>query len=167
MRGFQIVQLEIDMAGEYSFWVNIRFIVPPGEEKSFGILGEKYLAQIKSDCGLDYYSVYPNSLEDELHETGDGKTSRWISEYATEYELGLVKNVEVEGADKIYIEDDVYIYEEFISDSIVTRAVVLQLAIMKEEMYNNPDDIEAGCFRSGDSFHDFLGLLETLDRFWD
>jgi hypothetical protein len=58
------------------------------------------------------------------------------------------------------------------SDCLVTRACVLQLAEMQDEMerghcrYGDFPD-QAGAFRSGSTEDDFVGLLQTLYRFWD
>lgn len=89
------------------------------------------------------------------------------------FDLGLIKIVDVEGADLIQdLGEDRYRYSQHLQDCSVVCAAIEQLDKVKRSLETgvyehgfNPR--YSGDVRIEDIYHEFIGLLETLDRFWD
>ena len=81
------------------------------------------------------------------------------------FDTGLMKRGLILGLDKLTRDGDVYSYKEYVANCYITRACLVQLAEMKDHIDTHGDS-EAG-FRSGEAIEDLVGILETLDRFWD
>lgn len=141
----------------------------------FGSLG----AYTKAVCVPDIAALeeYEREVEAsgkpplEVVENGDGDVIRWTRE--SPYKKGLLKLVHIEGRKKIdKLGDGLYHYKEYLKDCKIVWACIDQLYEMKYQIENEiciygdfPE--QAGAFRSGDPYNDFIGVLETLDRFWD
>lgn len=89
------------------------------------------------------------------------------------YELGLERIVDIRGADVVKVlENNRYMYDTYAAKCGIVDACIQQLHEMKDQIergYCKFGDYpaQAGAFRSGCAYHDFIGVLETLDRFWD
>lgn len=89
------------------------------------------------------------------------------------YELGLEKIIDIRGADVIKVlGDNRYAYDTYATKCAIVDACIQQLHEMKDQIergYCKYGDYpaQAGAFRSGCAYHDFIGVLQTLDRFWD
>lgn len=144
------------------------------KDAHFGMLGKYFNALVMFDK-QKYEEHYENLASDDMYfEKIEGsELSEMKFKSKSPYELGYCKNMECQGMDCIQeLGDGKYRYHQFISSNYITEACVKQLLEMKEHQeslycrYGDyPDQI--GAFRSGDPFHDFIGVLETLDRFWD
>ena len=144
------------------------------KEVHFGMLGKYFNAIVMFDK-QKYEEHYDNLPADDMYfEDIDGSEHKLLKfKSQSPYELGYCKNMECQGADCIQeLGDGKYRYHQFISSNYITQACINQLEEMKWHIDNNfcrygnyPDQI--GAFRSGVPFHDFVGILETLDRFWD
>jgi hypothetical protein len=155
------------------FEITIEFL---NDEKEihFGMLGKYFNALVMFDK-KKYEEHYDNLPEDDMYfEKIEGsELSEMKFKSKSPYELGYCKNMECQGVDCIQeLGDGKYRYHQFISSNYITNACVNQIEEMKWHIDNNfcrygnyPD--QNGAFRSGDAFHDFIGILETLDRFWD
>jgi hypothetical protein len=140
----------------------------------FGMLGKYFNALVMFDK-QKYEEHYDNMPNDDMYfEKIEGSELSQIKfKSKSPYELGYCKNMECQGTDCIQeLGDGKYRYHQLISSNYITNACVNQLEEMKWHIDNNfcrygdyPGQI--GAFRSGDAFHDFIGILETLDRFWD
>jgi hypothetical protein len=140
----------------------------------FGILGKYFNALVMLDK-QKYEEHYENLAADDMYfEDIDGSENKVVKfKSQSPYELGYCKNMECQGMDCIQeLGDGKYRYHQFISSNYITNACINQLEEMKWHIDNNfcrygnhPDQV--GAFRSGMPFHDFIGILETLDRFWD
>jgi len=144
------------------------------KEVYFGILGKYFNALVMLDK-QKYEEHYENLASDDMYfEKIEGtELSEMKFKSESPYELGYCKNMECQGADCIQeIGDNKYKYSQFISSNYITEGAVKQLIEMKEHQekdycrYGNYPE-QVGAFRSGDPFCDFIGILETLDRFWD
>ena len=146
----------------------------PAEDPYFGMLGQYFKAIVLLDREK-YEQHYSHFDKDDMSfEDIPGSEFKTLkSKSANPYELGYCKAMECVGADTINsLGDNKYKYTQFISSNFITEAAVKQLEEMKNDIDNNrcrygdfPDQV--GAFRSGDPFGDFIGILETLDRFWD
>jgi hypothetical protein len=156
------------------FMIEINFSCSEEQERSFGTLGKYHKATHVTDIQKfeDHYNDNSNfEYETEQIEGTEFSHLKWKKPSA--YDLGLVKIVDVEGLDKINKQEDgTFTYKEFVTDCYITTAAVKQLFEMKQHMDTGfcrwgdyPEQV--GAFRSGDPFSDFIGILETLDRFWD
>ena len=105
-------------------------------------------------------------------EPRDDGTSEMIRKIPSSFDLGLQKFVDIRGADKIKeVSYQNYKYTEYISKCMIVKACIQQLHEMKDQIENGfckwgdyPN--QAGAFRSGEPYHDFIGAIETIDRFW-
>ena len=146
----------------------------PAEDPYFGMLGQYFKAIVLLDREK-YEQHYAHFDKDDMFsEDIPGSEFKTLkSKLANPYELGYCKAMECVGADTINsLGDNKFKYTQFISSNFITEAAVKQLEEMKNDIDNNhcrygdfPDQV--GAFRSGDPFGDFIGILETLDRFWD
>lgn len=144
------------------------------KEPHFGMLGEYFRAIVMFDK-QKYEDHYNNLPADDMYfeEIEGSEFSQMKFKSKSPYDLGYCKNMECQGRDCIQnLGDNKYRYHQFISSNLITEACVNQLQEMKWHIDNNycrygnyPD--QNGAFRSGDPFHDFIGILETIDRFWD
>lgn len=89
------------------------------------------------------------------------------------FDLGLEKIVDIRALDVVeYLSENTFQYKQYISKCAITKACIEQLHRMKQEietgycMWGDYPD-QAGAFRSGSPYDDFIATLETLDRFWD
>jgi len=140
----------------------------------FGMLGKYFNALVMFDK-QKYEEHYDNLPADDMYleKLPDSEFSQMKFKSKSPYELGYCKNMECQGTDCIQeLGDGKYQYHQLISSNYITEACVKQLFEMKKHQEKDfcrygdyPDQI--GAFRSGDAFHDFIGILETLDRFWD
>ena len=80
------------------------------------------------------------------------------------FETGLAKRVDVLGLDKLTKEGSTYTYEEYVSNNYITRAVLVQLAEMKNKIDSGEKHVT---FRSGDVLDDILRAIEIIDSLWD
>lgn len=140
----------------------------------FGMLSKYFNALVMFDKNK-YEEHYDNLPADDMYfeKIPDSELSQIKFKSKSPYELGYCKNMECQGADCIQeLGDGKYRYNQLISSNYITEACVKQLFEMKEHQEKDycrygdyPEQI--GAFRSGVPFHDFIGILETLDRFWD
>ena len=155
------------------FEITIEFL---NDEKEihFGMLGKYFNALVMLDK-QKYEQHYDNLATDDMYfEKIEGtELSEMKFKSKSPYDLGYCKNMECQGMDCIQeLGDGKYRYHQFISSNYITEGAVNQLEEMKWHIDNKfcrygnfPEQV--GAFRSGDPFHDFVGILETLDRFWD
>jgi hypothetical protein len=144
------------------------------KEKHFGMLGKYFGAFVLFDK-QKYEDYYNNLPEDDMYfeDIPGTELSEMKFKSKSPQQLGYCKVMDCKGADCIEeIGDGKYRYHQFISLNYITQAAVNQLEEMKWHIDNDfcrygkyPE--QNGAFRSGDPFHDFVGILETLDRFWD
>lgn len=155
------------------FELSIEFI-NTDKDTHFGMLGKYFYALVMFD--KQKYEDHYNNLEKNdmyFQKIPDSEISEMKFKSQSPYELGYCKTMECSGNDCIQeLGDNKYKYSQFLSSNYITEACVKQLLEMKEHQDTNycrygdyPDQV--GAFRSGDPFHDFIGILETLDRFWD
>lgn len=180
---FKIHKVEVTSCNSYHNQGTLKVLVEfsvtgmDSDQGDFGMLGRRFGALVNHAPDLDYYGSYPNDFLKELISMEGKKGSVWQPEFASPYELGIMEYVMVNGTEKIQKDENHpedpnrYFYIEYVVDCLVTRAAIWQLGEMQYEMEtghckfgNYPNQV--GCFRSSNAFHDFLGLLETLDRFW-
>jgi hypothetical protein len=157
----------------FFFKITVEFEAP-AEEVYFGMLGKYFKALALLDREK-YEQHYAHFDKDDIYfEDIPGSENKILKrKSASPYELGYCKAMECLGADALNsLGDNKYKYTQFISSNFITEAAVKQLEEMKNDIDNShcrygdfPDQV--GAFRSGDPFGDFIGILETLDRFWD
>jgi len=138
---------------------------------------EKYEQHYENyDIDDMFFEDIPENLEiDDMYPENIPNNELKLIKFRTPspYELGYCKIMEISGRDVINkLDNQKYSYSCFVNSNYITEAAVLQLEEMKRHIDNRycrygnyPDQI--GAFRSGDTFQDFIGILETLDRFWD
>lgn len=168
---FKILDIKKEQENTDYFFIEVRFTIP--DEEYLGRLGKYSKALMVSD--IEKYEEYYNNLENlEYDEKPIGKEGyEIVFKRPSPYDLGLCKTVDIVGEDAIeQQEDGTYIYRDHISSNYITRAALHQINEMKDHMDRGfcrwgdyPEQV--GAFRSGDSFHDFIGIIETLHRFWD
>lgn len=158
-----------------SFFFNIEIdFTACQEEKNFGTLGQYYKSIVLLD--REKYEHHYDNLgkDDTTFEDIPGSEFKILKrKSASPYDLGYCKTMDCLGADTINsLGDNKFKYCQFISSNYITEAAIKQLEEMKEHIDSNhcrygdfPEQV--GGFRSGDPFSDFIGILETLDRFWD
>lgn len=161
------------VADSRCFKIHVNYSCSDDEVPFFGSLGDYYSAiEVPDPSAYEAHYNDPDNSGFDSEPVGNGfSTIKWRKPSA--YDLGLCKRVNVIGSDSIKREDDgSYTYEQYISHNYITEAAVKQLVEMKGGMDrghcrwgNFPDQV--GCFRSGSPISDFIGILETLDRFWD
>lgn len=170
---FKIIDIQVNRKESNWFLIDIKFIA----DKQNGTLGylEKYFpVNVVED--IEAYEKYyddPENLDYDLEQVADSNTFQMKFKKPSPWEIGLCKRTNAIGRDCIYTDDEGYQhYKQYISSNYITEAAVKQLYEMKEHMEkgycrwgNYPEQV--GSFRSGDPFHDFVGILEVLDRFWD
>jgi hypothetical protein len=154
------------------FSIEVNF-TPDAEQTYFGTLGD-YFSIIAIDDTAAYEAYYSDSenLEYELIPSSNN-TSQIIFKKPSPYELGLCKKTNAVGAETLQLQKDgSYTYTQYINSNYITNACYKQLKEMKDHLEKGfcrygdyPDQV--GAFRSGDPFHDFIAVLETLDKFWD
>lgn len=138
-----------------------------GEDFTFGTLDKYYKSLVMLDKEK-YESHYDTLLDD-----NEDIAAQIVSKNPSPYDLGYCKVMECSGVDAIeHLGNNQYKYAQYIATCYITEAAYKQLEEMKDHIEkgvcrwgNYPDQV--GAFRSGDPFHDFVGVLETLDRFWD
>ena len=138
------------------------------------MLGKYFNALVMFDK-QKYEEHYDNLPTDDMYfeKLPDSEFSEMKFKSKSPYKLGYCKNMECQGTDCIQeLGDAKYQYHQLISSNYITEACAKQLEEMKEHQErdycrygDHPEQV--GAFRSGDPFHDFIGILETLDRFWD
>jgi hypothetical protein len=162
-------------AGSYYFDLSVEFEVNVGEEElHFGTLGKYYKALVMLDLEK-YEEHYANvDVNDWVFEKIPGSEHLELKfKSKSPYELGYCKIMDISGNDCIVeLEKGKYKYSVITNYNYITEAAVKQLEEMKSHIDSSycrwgdfPEQV--GAFRSGDPFSDFLGILETLDRFWD
>ena len=158
------------------FFIEVVFSHSGEHDKDFhfGYL-DKYFKAVAMIDRQKYEDHYNNLPEDDMYfediEGTEFSTLKFKSE--SPYDLGYCKTMDCIGGDSIQkLEDGTFKYSQYISSNYITEGAVKQLKEMKEHQEKGicrygdyPDQV--GAFRSGDPFHDFIGILETLDRFWD
>lgn len=155
------------------FRIYVNFSCSQDDVAFFGTLGKYYKAVAVPDiAAYEAHYADPESTAYDLEPAGGTfSTIKWRK--SSPYDLGLCKQVSVVGCDNIAHEDDgTYTYQHYIHHNYITEAAVKQLVQMKDDIDrghcrwgNYPDQV--GCFRSGSPISDFIGIIETLDRFWD
>ena len=159
----------------FYFEINIEFeISGTQEEPHFGVLGKYHKQLVMLD--LEKYEEHYNNLDEDdmiFGDTPDSDFKEIKFKKPSPFELGYCKVMDVSGRDCIYeMEKGKYRYSSFINSNYITEAAVKQLEEMKRHIdmgycrYGNYPD-QVGAFRSGDTFHDFIAILEILDRLWD
>jgi len=162
-------------AGSYWFSLDVEFEIDGNEEElHFGTVG-KYYKQLVMFDRQKYEDHYNNLPEDDMYFEGiegtDFSTMKFKSK--SPYDLGYCKLMDVSGNDCIVeLDKGKYKYSNCTNLNYITEAAVKQLEEMKQHIdagYCRYGDYpeQVGAFRSGDPFSDFIGILETLDRFWD
>lgn len=158
----------------FYFSIDIEFELSTTEEPVFGILGEYYKAIAILDREK-YEEYYNNFHKDDMYfeDIPNSNFKELKHKKPSPYELGYCKVADVKGLDTITkLENGKYKYSVIVGSNYITKAAVKQLEEMKEHLdtgfcrYGDYPE-QAGAFRSGEPFHDFVGILETLDRFWD
>ena len=155
------------------FLIEVYFTTDDGDA-SFGYLGKYHSAVMVEDTKKyeDFYND-PKNLEWEFEgdEEQEFKTVKFNKPSA--YDLGLCKQVKVIGRESIMKEEDgTWSYKQYVNANYITEGAAKQLLEMKEHQdrgYCRYGDYpsQVGAFRSGDPYHDFIGILEVFDRFWD
>lgn len=174
---FKIIDINVKeaknklMPDSECFYIGVKFIPP--EDYHFGKSGKYYRAVMVTDIPkYEQYWEDPSNLEyDNVADEGDA--SHIVFRTSSPRDIGLCKTVDVIGDDIFQPQEDgSYLYEDYISKNYITEACLKQLQEMKDHIDrghcrwgNFPD--QAGAFRSGDPFHDFLSVVETMHRFWD
>ena len=160
-------------SGSYCFSLDVEFF-NDDKDVHFGTLGKYFNALVMFDK-QKYEEHYDNLPADDMYfeKIQGSELSQIKFKSKSPYELGYCKNMECQGTDCIQeLGDGKYQYHQFISSNYITEACVKQLEEMKDHQekdycrYGNYPE-QVGAFRSGVAFHDFVGILETLDRFWD
>lgn len=161
--------------GSYWFSLEVQFELDTSEEEPhFGTLGKYHKALVMLDREK-YEEHYNNFDKDDMifEEIPDSDFKELKFKKPSPYDLGYCKVMDVSGNDCIYeIEKGKYKYSVQTNLNYITDAAVKQLEEMKQHIdagYCRYGDYpeQVGAFRSGDPFSDFIGILETLDRFWD
>ena len=174
---FKILDIKKEQQeGSKFFLIDIRFSHSGehGVDFHFGILDEYNKSIVMLDREK-YEQHYANLEKDDMYfEDIDGSQHKQIKfKSASPYDLGYCKTMDCIARDTInHLEDGTFQYCQYVSANYITQAAVKQLEEMKEHMESGfcrwgDYPLQAGAFRSGDTFHDFLGILEVLDRFWD
>jgi len=170
---FFIEKIEIEEKEE-CYKIDIEWF---SKESDLGQLG-KYTRAIHviDKAALEEFeeNEYEKSVKDvwDFKPCDDG-TSELVRKIPSSFDIGLEKFVDIRGADVVKeVSRNRYKYSQYISKCIIVDACIKQLHEMKEHIdtgYCKWTDFpkQAGAFRSGDPYHDFLGVIETLDRFWD
>jgi len=146
----------------------------PAEDLYFGMLGKYYKAVVLLDREK-YEQHYANfdAAEVTYVDIEDSEFKQMVFKKPSPYDLGYCKILDCVGADCLVpLGDNKFKYSQYISSNFITEAAVKQLEEMKHHIDNNycrygDFPTQVGAFRSGDPFSDFIGILETLDRFWD
>jgi hypothetical protein len=161
--------------GNNSFFFEITVKFEANEEEVyFGMLGKYFKALALLDREK-YEHHYDNLGKDDIYfEDIPGSENKILKrKSASPYELGYCKALDCVGTDTIQsLGNNKFKYCQFISSNYITEAAVKQLEEMKQHIDKNycrygDFPTQVGAFRSGDTFSDFIGVLETLDRFWD
>ena len=158
------------------FFIEVNFSHSGEHDKDyhFGYLDAYYKAVVMIDR-QKYEDHYNNLPDDDMYfEDIEGTEDKLVKfKSKSPYELGYCETMECMGSDSIQkLEDGTFKYSQYISSNYITEAAFKQLQEMKEHMdkgfcrYGDYPE-QVGAFRSGDTFHDFIGILETFDRFWD
>ena len=157
----------------FYFKITVDFEVS-GEDIYFGKLGKYFKALAMLDREK-YEHHYDNLDKDDIYfEDIPGSEFKTLKrKSANPYELGYCKILDCAGSDTIQIlGNNKFKYCQYISSNYITEAAIKQLEEMKEHIDSKhcrygDFPTQVGAFRSGDPFSDFIGILETLDRFWD
>jgi hypothetical protein len=162
-------------SGSYWFSLDVEFETDASEEQiGFGTLGKYHKALVMLDREK-YEEHYKNFDKDDMffEEIPDSDFKELKFKKPSPYDLGYCKVMDVSGNDCIYeIEKGKYKYSLCTNLNYITEAAVKQLEEMKQHLDAGycrfgPYPEQVGAFRSGDPFSDFIGILETLDRWWD
>lgn len=162
-------------SGSYWFSLDVEFQIDIGEEEPhFGTLG-KYHKELVMFDREKYEEYYDNFDKNDMmfEDIPDSEFKELKFKKPSPYDLGYCKLMDVSGNDCINeIEKGKYRYSVATNLNYITEAAVKQLEEMKQHIDagycrygDHPEQV--GAFRSGDPFSDFIGILETLDRFWD
>ena len=146
-------------------------------DPDLGMLGKYTRAiQVTDKTALEEFEEkeYEKSIQEvwdfELQDDGMREVVRKVP---SSFDIGLEKFIDICGADVVQeVSPQNYKYSQHISKCMIVEACIQQLHEMKDKIDSgicNWGDYpkQAGAFRSGDPYHDFLGVIETLDRFWD
>ena len=170
---FRIENLKIE-DGEDCYRITVEWF---STDPDLGQLGRYTRAiHVTNKTALEEFEE--NEYEKPLKDVWDFKpcddgTNELILKIPSSFDMGLEKFVDIRGADVVKeVSTNRYKYDQYISKCMIVEACIQQLHQMKDQIdnaYNKPTDFskQAGAFRSGDPYHDFLGVVETLDRFWD
>jgi hypothetical protein len=143
-------------------------------EYAFRQLGKYYKGTVLID--REKYEEHYRTLDkdDISFEKIPGTTfSQLKSKRLNPYEAGYCQTMDIVGEDNIVeFAKNKFRYSCHVSSNYITDGAAKQLQEMKEHIDNNfcrygnyPSQV--GAFRSGDTFSDCMGIIETLDRFWD
>jgi hypothetical protein len=157
----------------FFFKITVEFEAP-AEDPYFGMLGKYFKAVVLLDREK-YEQHYAHFDTDDVSfvDTEDGEFKQMVFKKPSPYVLGYCKTLDCVGSDCLVpLGDNKFKYSQYISSNFITEAAVKQLEEMKQHIDNNycrygDFPTQVGAFRSGDPFSDFIGILETLDRFWD
>lgn len=133
-------------------------------DRDFSTILNPYYANIAISDPDAYEKYWEGNPLSDLDLIKEGEYTHFKARDPSPYDLGLMKRVTVLGLDKLEKDGSTYTYKEYVSDNYITRAVLVQLAEVKNKMDDGEADVN---FRSGDLLDDLLGAIETLDRFWD
>lgn len=168
---FKIIDIKCEQKNTKDFSIEIKFTAP--DEEYFGRLGKYSRALMVND--IEKYEDYYNNLENLEYDAKPLANGNFelVFKRPSPYDLGLCKTVDVVGEDAFQKQEDgSYIYRDYVSYNYITAGALNQLYEMKEHMDSGfcrwgdyPEQV--GAFRSGDTFHDFIAIIETLHRFWD
>jgi hypothetical protein len=162
-------------SGSYWFSLDVEFEIDISEEEiHFGILG-KYHKELVMFDREKYEEYYDNFDKNDMmfEDIPDSEFKELKFKKPSPYDLGYCKLMDVSGNDCIFeLEKGKYKYSVCTNLNYITEAAVKQLEEMKQHLDAGycrfgPYPEQVGAFRSGDPFSDFIGVLETLDRFWD
>ena len=154
------------------FPIEVYFTTDDGDA-SFGYLGKYYSAIMVEDTKKyeEYYDD-PKNFEWDLQGEEDAEFKTVKFKTPSPFDIGLCRSVKVMGRECIYQEDGIWSYKQYVNANYITEGAVKQLFEMKEHQdrgfcrYGDYPE-QVGAFRSGDPYHDFIGIIEVLDRFWD
>lgn len=170
---FRIEEIEVEES-EHFYKLKVDWF---SEDPNLGMLGKYTKAiQITDIEALEKFEE--EQLNKTLEEIADltpleDGTLEMKFKNESPYTLGLEKIVHIRGSDVVNVLDNnKFSYSCYVAKCMIVESCIQQLHQMKDQIeigYCKWGEYpsQAGAFRSGSPYHDFLGVIETLDRFWD
>lgn len=180
---FKITHLEIEPCKSChdmgALRVHVKWTCREEDLSYFGTLNEFSQALVIPDIEAykKHYEEAPEPFQDDDFVPVEGRPDwvEWKPKHPSPFDLDLIKRMPIQGCGHINPvegEENTYEYEEYVVDSHITQACIMQMDDMKKQidegicMFGDYPD-QVGCFRSGDVLSDFVAVLQSLDMFWD